>query len=228
MAELNTAYRQIHPNFELSPNSIRKGRDGIKYQDCVDNREFTRLHDDPCERAYQHHESTKPLKYITRNFHDLGLNPQSTCTVGFLASDGKGIPRGGINSDSYLRVEKPLPRVADVQQLDKLPIHRGFQGRGCGDPAIEVDLKSGLHNRPRKSGQPRESDHEKRVYEYVDHLCYEVQDPSHIVLPDEFISNTGGVQGVRLGGLDSRHDRDVEDLRSRGFSLPIYSTRFMA
>lgn len=229
MADLSVAYNQLNVNKAYSPNEIQKTRDGLKYQDCADNRELTRLSEDSCSRAYRHDQSTKPIKYITRDFRTLGLNPQSVCYPGFLAQDGVGIPDMGIDSDSHLRIEKPLPRCADVQQLPALQKPtKPFMGRGCGEPGIENDLRAGLFNRPNKSCQPKGTDFEQRSFQIFDHLCYDPQRVDTVVMPKQFNSKIGGVQCNYLGGCDSRHSYDQEDIRGNGYGLPVLPNRFLA
>jgi hypothetical protein len=172
-----------------------------KHDKCSDNREWTRDYDDPAYIDVRANQSRRPVKYVTRNFHQLGLNPESLCYPGFLPQDGKGIHPGGINIDSNLRFAS-LTNKSYPQQLECLPVPTiPFLQRGCLDADVEMELR-GKDTYSGKESIPTETEFHNRHFDYFDHLCYNPNDPDHTVLPTPLFV-----------GINTRHNH-VESYRS--------------
>lgn len=138
---------------------------------CPDVRQGAGLRDDPCYLDCQAVTVQKPLKYITRNFHDRGCNPREMCYPGFLPQDGEGWAQCDIDNDSKLRHSK-LTAVGQPQQLSALPVPTvPFMGNGCLNTDTEMNLR-GLVTYNDKACMPRDTAYHNRRFDFFDHLCY--------------------------------------------------------
>ena len=166
-----------------------------KYKECPDYSVPARIHEDPCYIDCRANTSRKPLKYITRDFHNLGCNPNSLCYPGFLPQDGHGLPKCAIDVDSELRNGSRMTQLRFPQQLKCLPVPTvPFLQRGCHEPDTEMELR-GLDTYSDKAAQPKDTCFYERHFDIFDHLCYNPNAVDNTVWP--------GYQG----GVDTRHKR---------------------
>jgi hypothetical protein len=168
------------------------------------------LHDDACYLDCTDTTKRKPLKYMTRNFHDRGCNPRELCFPGFLPKDGEGWAQCDIDNDSGLRHSK-LTNAGFPQQFGGLPKPTvPFQGNGCIDTDTEMDLR-GLDTFADKSCLPRDVAFHNRRFDYLDHLCYNPVAVKNVVW--------NGYQT----GMDTRQQR-IEDYSSgpSGYAVQRY------
>lgn len=168
-----------------------------RYKHCIDDRALTRRFDDPCYIDCRANTARAPLKYVTRNFHDLGCNPQSLCFPGFMPRDGHGIPSCAVDTDSKLKTETPLTNLGFKQQMRCLPVPTvPFLGKGCLESDTEMQLR-GLDTYNDKSCLPREISFYERHFQTpaFEALCYNPNAVEHTVFPYHQV------------GMDTRHIR---------------------
>ena len=227
---LGAPFQSINAN-QFDPSEAAKYRDGLKYEECSQfgrERELTKLNEDVCERRVRNAERTKPMKYWTRDFHNWGPNPSMACFVGTFPHDGPSTGQAPstdlIDVHSQFRSGVQLPRCKGRQQLETLPLHRGFEFGSVGDPYVEVDLKAGYYQTPAKSCQPKGDEFYKRSFYHFDHdpSCFDHQAVDRVVLPSVVKSDVAGVVGNRLGGLDSRQDKQETNVIGKGCADSVF------
>ncbi len=221
---LGAPFQKVGAN-EFDTSEYAKFRDGLKYEECSQvgrGRELNRLNEDVCERRVRNAERTKPMKYYTRNFHNFGPNPSMACFVGTTPSDGPGRGQAPstdlIDVHSQFRSGVQLPRCKGRQQLQTLPLQRGYEFPSVGDPYIEQDLKAGYFQSPSKSCQPRSSEYHDRSF-YIfdsDPDCFDHQNVDRVVMPKVVNSEVAGVLANRYQGEDTRQDPVDENQLGRG------------
>lgn len=164
-----------------------------KYDKYPDNQKWTRDYDDQCYVDCRANTSRRPLRYITRNFHDLGLNPNSLQFPGFLPQDGEGVHPSGIDVDSDLRFSQ-LTNMSFPQQLQCLPVPTiPLLQKGCLDVTAEMELR-GKDTYGDKTCKPQETTFYERSFQIFDHLGYNPNDVNKSVYPD-----------CNQTGIDTRH-----------------------
>lgn len=201
MASIDFAPFNAQSNYSNVGNSItnlapnQASQNAQRHYNCPDNREQTGLRDDPCYIDCEANTARKPMKYITRDFHYQGCNPQSLCYPGYFTDDGPGIPRCAIDTDSELRNERPLTNLGFKQQLRCLPAPTiPFMGKGCVNTDVEMDLR-GEDTNGSKPCLPRETNYHNRHFDIFDHLCYNPNAVDTTVYP------------YSQSGMDTRHIR---------------------
>lgn len=210
-----SAYQRIQDNTEECYNNnceipTTGSQMARRFDTCPDNRKLAGLGDDPCYVDCKSNTARRPLKYVTRDFHYLGCNPQSLCYPGFLTDDGPGIPRCAIDVDSHLRIDPPLTNLGFPQQLRCLPAPTvPFMGRGCLESDAEMELR-GKDTNASKPCLPRETNYYERHFDIFDHLCYNPNAVDNTVFP------------YNQSGMDTRHARQ-EPHRNGAGCKPLFS-----
>ena len=173
------------------------------YDNLPDNSQWTRLGDDIAYIDDKANRARRPLKYITRNYHTLGLNPNSLGYPGFFPQDGDGIHPAGINVDSGMRYA-PLTNMSFPQQLRCLPVPTiPLLQKGCLNSNQEMELR-GKDTYGDKACNPKDSTFYKRFFQTpaFEALCYNPNSVDSSVYP-----------ACNQTGIDTRHLR-IEPYRS--------------
>lgn len=187
-----TYYEYPAPNINYKP-----------YDNLPDNSQWTRLGDDIAYIDDKANRSRRPLRYITRDFHNQGLNPNSLGYPGFFPQDGEGIHPSGINIDSAMRYSA-LTNQAFPQQLPCLPVPTiPLLQKGCLDVKTEMELR-GKDTYADKACNPKDSTFYERFFQTpaFEALCYNPNHPDISVFP-----------ACNQTGIDTRHLR-TEPYRS--------------
>ena len=163
---------------------------------------FTRVHDDGCEVAQQHKDSTGPGKYFVTNLTPAQAKAQATELPNptLLGREGFGFNNQQIDNDSRLRANPVLegrqrcPLHVQSRPFASVP----YMGRG----RINADVESGLiysefARIERPCGTVTETFFDGQFVPLVPHLAKHIQNPANLV-PE--VASAGWIRG----GLPSR------------------------
>jgi hypothetical protein len=143
--------------------------------------ELTRLKEDDCYLQNRLYQSTKPLKYITYNYHPFCSDIRATNYVGTFYSDGYV---GGctIEDETALKLSE-----GNVLTNNRVKQNLGYLRPNA--PRIKgyfhSDTDSALrpmYNKPKgKNCKPTEVNQFEHSMQYFSHLCYNPNKPIHVV-----------------------------------------------
>ncbi len=139
-----------------------------KYSNFGSNEKFGSLSgliSDPCNLTRDEIESTKQLKYYTRNFFDENIVQNR----GIFFNDGFGIPSCEIDHSTTARLGTVTNKNL-IQNLPSLPLPTTASfSKGQGSVTIEDKLRPGAE-RQRKQCNPRDTEYYNRSFYIFDNL----------------------------------------------------------
>lgn len=191
---------------------------------CKQN-ELSRLGEDQCYIERKDYDSRKPFKWRTFHHHPYGCKVESTCYPGQFYWDGYGI--GGCNVDEDSRVNRnPGYQMTNPnvhQELPPCPINLP-RIRGWFDSDTESNLRwePNFNNKQCLADTTTEVSFNSRRFQIFDNLCYDPQDPTHIIEPDSFSKCFENARFYTRGGEDTRHDRQERYRNACNYSVKYF------
>lgn len=168
--------------------------------------DLTRLKEDRCYISRRECDSTKPLKFITYQYHPYGCQLQATCYPGQFYEDG-AVGACNIDEDSYLKIQggNQLTNLNVRQNLQMYPV-QAPRVRGWFHPDIESELRCNLNDEFAACTSDAEKSYIPYQWEEFEKLCYNPQETKYIIPEDTFRRSYNDSRYHRAGA-DTRHDR---------------------
>lgn len=157
---------------------------------------LTGLENEKCNLDTDERQSTKPLKYYTRNFFDKNIIQNR----GIFFNDGFGIPSCEIDKSTKSRFGTAT-NINLVQNLPALPLPTtASYAKGQGPVLVEQMIRP-QHNRNKKQCNPKDSEYYNRSFSIFDGLP---------IVPNRCVDNVVQNGPSYRQGVDTRHKLNTD------------------